>query len=144
MILIDANLLLYARISSFPQHPRARQWLDEKLNGITPVGIPWNSLIAFVRISIHPSVFSRPLPIADAWKQVEEWLGCAPVWTPGPTDSYARVLGHIIATTALTPNLIPDAHLAALAVQHGLTVCSADQDFARFVGVRWTNPLASP
>ena len=144
MILIDANLLLYARLSSFSQHKRAHQWLDAKLNGITPVGIPWNSLIAFARIAINSRIFSQPLPIAEAWKQVEDWLACQPVWTPTPTDAHAGVLGQIIATTAMTPNLLADAHLAALALEHGLTVCSADRDFSRFQNVQWSNPLSQP
>jgi toxin-antitoxin system PIN domain toxin len=143
MILIDANLLLYARISSFADHQRAREWLDEQLNGPAPVGLAWPSLTAFLRIAINPRVFTSPLPIAAAWKQVEEWLVCAPVWTPFPTETHARILGKLLKSTSITPNLIGDAHLAALAIEHGLTLCSADGDFARFDTLRWINPLAS-
>jgi toxin-antitoxin system PIN domain toxin len=143
MILLDANLLLYARISSFAEHQRAHKWLDEQLNGPTPVGLPWPSLTAFLRIAINPRVFSRPLSIAAAWKQVEEWLACTPVWIPTPTDTHARLLGKLLSGTSITPNLIGDAHLAALAIEHGLTLCSADGDFARFDTLRWSNPLNS-
>jgi len=142
MILIDANLLLYARISSFAEHTRARVWLDEKLNGSAPVGLPWQSLTAFLRISINPRVFTKPLSPAKAWKQVEDWLGCEPAWTPTPTQHHARVLGEIVTRTSMTPNLIGDAHLAALAIEHGLTLCSADSDFSQFSALRWVNPLA--
>ncbi len=142
MILVDANLLLYARISSFAEHERTRFWLDGQLNGPTPVGIPWPCLTAFLRIAINPRVFTRPLAIDEAWKQVQEWLACGPVWTPAPTEAHARVLGKLLGSTAMTPNLIGDAHLAALAMEHGLALCSADGDFARFDDLRWINPLA--
>jgi len=141
MMLIDANLLLYARLSSFPEHDRARVWLDEQLNGPAPVGLAWPSLVSFVRISINPRVFDRPLTVATAWKQVREWLACGSVWTPVPTDLHAHVLGRFMMDGSMTPNLVGDAHLAALAVEHGLVLCSADGDFARFEGVRWINPL---
>jgi len=141
VILVDANLLLYARHARFDEHPRARQWLEDHLNGTTQVGLPWQSLMAFLRVSINPRVFEKPLTVAAAWRQVEEWLGCEPVWTPTPSDSHAAVLGRLLKDVAMTPNLVADAHLAALAIEHGLTLCSADGDFARFGGLRWSNPL---
>jgi len=143
MMLVDANLLLYARLSSFAQHDRARTWLDEQLNGPAPVGLAWPSLLAFVRISINPRVFAQPLAATVAWKQVEEWLACRPVWTPVPAEAHARVLSRFMADPSITPNLVGDAHLAALAVEHGLMLCSADGDFARFEGLRWMNPLVA-
>ncbi len=143
MILIDANLLLYARISSFAEHDRARAWLDGQLNGSAPVGIPWQSLVAFLRISINPRVFTRPLSTAKAWKQVKDWLDCPPVWTPTPTDQHARLMGELVGRSSMTSNLVGDAHLAALAIEHGLTMCSADSDFAQFRGLRLTNPLVT-
>lgn len=124
------------------QSMRARHWLEDQLNGPTAVGLPWPSLIAFVRISINPRVFPRPLHIGDAWEQVQQWLGCDPVWTPSPTNAHAQVLGQLFKATAMTPNLIGDVHLAALALEHGLTLCSADGDFARFKALRWINPIA--
>src|SRR4051812_23528457 len=113
MILLDANLLLYAKISTFAEHGRARAWLDEQLNGAAPVGIPWQSLTAFLRIAINPRVFTRPLAMSEAWRQVEEWLACEPVWTPTPTDAHARIFGQLLQDTSMTPNLVGDAHLAA-------------------------------
>jgi uncharacterized protein len=85
MILVDANLLIYAYASSLPQHESARTWFDERLNGTVPVGLPWPSLLAFVRLVANPRIFERPAAIADAWIQVEEWLECPPVRVPMPT-----------------------------------------------------------
>lgn len=143
MILIDADLLLYARISSFSEHAIARAWLDEQLNDRAPVGLPWQSLTAFLRISINPRVFTKPLSPAKAWKQVEDWLGCQNVWSPVPTPEHAGVMRRIIGDISMTPDLVGDAHLAALAIEHGLTLFSADSDFSRFRGLRWINPLVT-
>lgn len=141
MILVDANLLVYARVSDFPQHEAARGWLDARLNGPTGVGLPWPSLLAFVRLVANPRVFRSPMPLAEAWGQVEEWLDCAAVWTPGPTERHREVLAPLMERIAGRANLVPDAHLAALALEYGLVLCSTDGDFARFPGLRWENPL---
>ena len=141
MILVDANLLVYAHVSSLPQHRAARPWLDEKLNGMPRVGLPWPSLLAFARLVTNPRVFQRPATVSAAWSQIGAWLDCAPAWVPLPTERHREVLGTLLGATAGRTNLIPDAHLASLALEHGLTVCSTDGDFARFPGVRWENPL---
>lgn len=86
MILVDANLLIYANVQSFAQHERARRWLDERLNGAAPVGLPWASLLGFLRVTTNPRVFARPAAIADAWRQVLAWLGCERVWIPPPGE----------------------------------------------------------
>lgn len=142
MILVDANILVYARLSSFKQNVRARAWLDARLNGSAPVGLPWPSLLGFVRITTNPRILDRPLAIEQAWQQVTEWLACPPVWIPHPGDAHAGILGSLLAGTRASGNLVPDAHLAALALEHGLTVFSSDGDFARFDGLVWENPLA--
>lgn len=142
MILVDANVLVHAHVSSLSGHERARAWLDERLGGSTRVGLPWESLLAFVRLVSNPRVFERPLTVAQGWAQVESWLSCAPVWIPEPTERHAQVLGALLRAPGLRANHVPDAHLAALAVEHGLVVCSTDGDFARFPGVRWENPLS--
>lgn len=142
MILVDANLLVYAHVSSLPQHERARQWLDGKLSAGAPVGLPWESLLAFVRLVSNPRVFERPLTVAEGWAQVEGWLGCPAAWTPEPTERHAALLGGLLRSPGLRANHVPDAQLAALAIEHGLTVCSTDGDFGRFAGVRWLNPIA--
>jgi toxin-antitoxin system PIN domain toxin len=142
MRLVDANILVYAYSESFHQHERAREWLDQQLNGDVPLGLPWPSLLAFVRLVSNPRVFDRPVSVHTAWKQVEEWLACRPVWIPHPTDRHAAILGRLLAGTGMRASCVPDAHLAALALEHGLAVVSADTDFSRFAGIRLENPLA--
>lgn len=142
MIAIDANILIYAHVSSFSQHEAAREWLDHQLNGTGPVGLPWASVLAFMRLVTNPRVFERPEPIADAWRQARAWLACDTAWIPQPTDRHADLLGRFLALPGVHGNLVPDAHLAALAMEHGLTLCSTDGDFARFPGLRRLNPLS--
>jgi hypothetical protein len=143
MILIDANLLVYAHVSSFAEHEPARTWLDLQLNGHSQVGLPWHSLLAFLRIVTNPRVFQRPESMVEAWKQVEAWLDQAVVWTPEPMERYREILGRLLAGTGMQANLVPDAHLAALAIEHGLLLCSTDGDFGRFSNLRWQNPLTT-
>jgi toxin-antitoxin system PIN domain toxin len=142
VILIDANILVYARVRSFAEHHAAKNWLDDQLNGTAQVGLPWVSLIAFLRVVTNPRIFERPDSIAGAWQQVLAWRACSVTWTPQPTERHAEIFGEFVATPGLLANLVPDAHLAALAIEHGLILCSADGDFARFPGLRWVNPLA--
>ena len=143
MILIDANLLIYLHVSSFPEHAASRDWLDRQLSGYAPVGLPWVSLLAFLRITTNPRIFENPAPIAEAWDQVSAWLGCSVAWIPQPIERHIGVLGSLLALPGVRAKLVPDAHLAALAIAHGLTLCSTDGDFARFPGLRWMNPLAA-
>ena len=141
MILVDANLLVYAHVGSFPQHGAAQQWLDDRISGRAPVGLPWPSLLAFVRIVSNPRIFDRPASVLAAWQQVESWLAAESAWIPLPTERHREVLAPLMAEAEGRANLVPDAHLAALAVEHGLVLCSTDGDFARFDGLQWTNPL---
>lgn len=141
-MLVDANLLLYARDEQSPFHHEAREWLTRELNGERRVGLPWHSLGAFLRVSTQPRL-PRPLSSAEAWGQVREWLEVDVVWTPTPGHRYAEILGGLIERYHVAGNLIPDAQLAALAIEHGLSVCSTDTDFARFSEARWENPLAT-
>jgi len=94
-----------------------------------------------LRITTNPRAFEHPLSIAVAWRQVVDWLGCQPVWIPVPTDRHVGIVESLLLETGSAANLVPDAHLAALAIEHGLTLCSTDGDFARFPGLRWENPL---
>jgi toxin-antitoxin system PIN domain toxin len=142
-MLVDANLLLLAVDRSSPFHEVAAAWLTGVLNGGRRVGIPWPSLAAFVRISTHPRASEHPLSPDGAWRHVDGWLVCDPVWIPAPTERHADILGGLVVSYQLRGNLVSDAHLAALAIEHGLTVCSADTDFARFREVQWRNPLAA-
>ena len=140
MILIDANLLLYAKFENFPQHVRARDWLDEQLNGSARVGLAWSSLLAFVRLATNTRLFSRPMKMASAVHQMKAWLDAGPAWIPQPTERHAEVLTGLLLPR-VHYKLVPDAHLAALAIEHGLILCSNDRDFALFRGLRWENPL---
>jgi toxin-antitoxin system PIN domain toxin len=142
VILIDANLLLYAHFPRYAQHKRARDWLQSRLDGAEAVGLAWQSLMAFVRIATNPRAFPNPEPIGSVWRQVELWLSSDAAWIPQPTGSHARVLGDLLVSSNAYGDLVPDAHLAALAIEHGLTLCSNDRDFARFPKLRWNNPLS--
>lgn len=142
MILVDANILIYATDPRSEQHERARKWLDGKLSGDERVGLPWESLLAYMRIVTNPWVYTRPQSMRAAWRHVEAWLDCDCVWIPVPGPAHRSILADLLAALGGGPKLLPDAHLAALAVEHGLTVCSSDGDFARFRGLRWINPLA--
>lgn len=141
MILIDANLLIYASIPSFAQHQAAHDWLDRQLSGAERVGLPWESLIAFLRVATNPRLFPRSATMSEAWRQVLVWLACEPVWIPLPTERHRDAFATLISLSGVHANLVHDAHLAALAIEHGLTLCSTDNDFARFSGLRWVNPL---
>jgi len=141
LILVDANLLLYAKISDYPQHAGTRLWLDRRLSEPARVGLPWVSLLAFLRISTSSRLFPRPLPIREAWAQVESWLDRPQVWVPEPTERHREVLDDLLRDSSIVAGLVTDAHLAALALEHGLTLCSTDGDFGRFRELRWQNPL---
>jgi toxin-antitoxin system PIN domain toxin len=143
VILVDANLLLYAANHAAPEHAQARAWLDDRLNGNTRVGLPWPSLLAFVRLASNPVVVRDPVTPVRAWRQVEEWRACEAAWIPAPGDRHAALLAAFVNQPWMTSRLVPDAHLAALAIEHGLTLCSTDGDFAKFPGLEWNNPLAA-
>jgi hypothetical protein len=140
MILVDANLLIYAVMPDAPQHAAAKSWLEERFNEPPRVALPWPVVLAFLRIVTNPRVFSRPAPISAAWSRVSEWLALPQVWVPQAGEEHAAVLGDLL-TQIPGGDLVPDAHLAALAIEHGLTLCSTDGDFARFPRLRWENPL---
>lgn len=142
-MLIDANVLLYAADRTSPFHDRAETWLTDRLNGSVRVGLPWESLTAFVRIATHPRAVAHPLQPEQAWEQVEEWLAAPAAWVPVATSRHAHVLGRLVRDHHCTAALVPDAHLAALALEHGLRLASADTDFARFMPeLTWVNPFA--
>lgn len=143
MILLDANLLVYAKNRAVPEHDAARSWLDERLNGTARVGIPWPSALAFVRLTSNPMIARKPVTVAEAWAQVKEWLACEPVWIPLPGPGHLDILDELLRLRIMSSRLVPDAHLAALAIEHGLTLCSTDGDFAKFPGLKWENPLSA-
>ena len=142
MILVDSNLLIYAYMPVFPQHERAKAWLGEVLNGEdSSVGLPWLSLLAFLRIVTNPRVTRPPASMADVLTRIENLLANPVVFVPQPGEEHVRILRPLLLEASQRANLVGDAHLAALAIEHGLTLCSSDADFARFPALRWTNPL---
>jgi toxin-antitoxin system PIN domain toxin len=141
LILLDANLLVYAHTPESPRREVASAWLEDMFNGSAKVGLPWPTLLAFARLMGNPSVVSKPVPLNLAWAHVTEWLKLPQTWIPLPTDRHITIISRLLGEES-RPDLAADAHLAALAIEHGLTVCSTDGDFARFRDVRWENPLA--
>lgn len=142
MILVDANLLVYSFNTGMPENEAARAWLDTQLSTTPRVGLPWPSLLAFVRIVSNPRIFENAVPVTRAWRQVEEWLALDSTWIPTPTARHEGVLADTLREIGEKAELVPDAHLAALAIEHGLTLCSSDGDFGRFRELKWRNPLA--
>lgn len=140
-MIFDANLLLYARNSADPRHARAQRVMEEALNGPRRVGLPWQSLTAFLRVATHPRVFASPLTADQAAQQVEDWLAAPAAWVPSPTPRHNEVLLDLVRGLRLAGSLVSDAHLAALALEHGVALWSTDADFARFPGLSWHNPL---
>ena len=142
MILVDANLLLYAEDRLSLRHKKAVAWWDAQLSGTDPVCLCWTVLNAFVRISTNKRVFANPLALEDAVARVDSWFAQPCVHLVGPTDRHWEILRDLLVTAQAVGNLVTDAHIAALAMEHGCTLCSSDADFARFPRLKWHNPVA--
>ena len=142
MKLVDANVLLYAVNESEPRHQEARRWLDTALSGRDPVGFSWVVLLAFLRLATRVGLFPNPLPVPAAMETISEWLLAAPSVVVEPTSRHAAVLAGLLADVGTAGNLVTDAHLAALALEHDATVVTYDGDFGRFAGIRWERPAA--
>lgn len=140
-MLVDANILLYSVDEESPFHDRAKDWLEAALNGPRRVGLPWLSLRAFLRIATHPRALREPLPPGDALQFVDDWLDAPAAWVPEPGRGHRSILGRLVHDLDLRGALVTDAVLAALCIEHGVEVVSADSDFARFTEVRWVNPV---
>lgn len=143
MIVVDANLLLYAYDSSSPDHAAARGWLETVLNGEERVGLGLQAILAFIRIATNPDVFERPLASAKAISMVVSWLERPQVAVASPTDRHWQILSDIAARGQARGVQLMDAHLAALTMEHGATLATTDRGFARFPGLRFSNPLQS-
>ena len=141
MIVPDLNLLIYAYDYRAPQHPQARQWWAELLNGDEPVGIPWVVLTGFIRLSIRPGTLARPLTGAEAVEEIQRWLARPHVSAISPTNRHPELLAGLLQATAYGPNTVTDAHIGALAIEHNAVVHSNDRIFARFPGIRMHNPV---
>lgn len=143
MILVDANLLLYAYDTSSSRHRPARVWWEAQLSGTRPVRMAWATILAFVRIGTHPRVFKAPMAREEAVAHVSGWFRQPVFAVLEPGERHWSVLQELIVSSQAGGNLVPDAHLAALAIEHGAILNSADADFARFAGLSWTNPLTA-
>jgi len=142
VILPDVNLLLYAHITAFPEHARARRWWEGLLNGRRDVGVAAPALFGFVRLATNPRVLDRPLAVADALSHVEEWLARAHVHFVQPGPRHLEIAFGLLRLAGAAANLTTDAQLAALAIEHQGEVHSNDSDFARFPQLRWVDPIA--
>ena len=140
MRIIDANVLLYAVNSASEHHNKSRRWLDGALSGADTVGLAWVPLLAFVRLTTKHGLFPKPLAPGDAMQQVADWCSAPGSVVVGPTSRHADVLSGLLARVGTGGNLVNDAHLAALAVEHRARIVSYDSDFSRFDGIRWDTP----
>ena len=140
MKLVDANVLLYAVNSSEPRHADARAWLDGELSKGAPVGFSWLVLLAFLRLSTRAGLFPRPLPVDGALARARGWVEQPSAVVVEPTSRHLDLLAGLLGEVGAGGNLVSDAHLAALALEHGATVVTYDSDFGRFAGVRWERP----
>jgi uncharacterized protein len=142
MILIDANLLLYAHNRGVPQHNAAREWFADVLSGDDDVALPWAVIHTFLRLSTAGSAFAKPLTMEEALFIVDHWLAtaCVNVVEAGPR--YWATLRRLCINSHVRGKLLSDAHLAALAIEHAATMYTTDADFKRFAGLRIVNPIA--
>ena len=140
MQVVDANVLLYAVNERSEQHLVAKGWLDQALSGRETVGFSWIALLAFIRLATHPAVFPTPLSIEDAATIVRAWLAQPTAVVVEPTGRHVDILEGLLSGLGTAGNLVNDAHLAAIAMEHGADIVSFDADFARFDGIRWIEP----
>ncbi|GDY20089.1 ribonuclease VapC [Verrucomicrobiota bacterium] len=142
MILVDANLLLYAEDTLSEHHEAARTWWDAQLSGSDPVGLCWPVLSAFIRIGTNARLHQRPLTLAEAIARVQSWLDQPCVRLLHPSEKHWTIFQQMLRSGNAVGNLVSDAHLAALAIEHNCCLYSTDTDFARFRGLKWKNPVA--
>ena len=141
MILVDVNLLLYAEDERCPFNKRAREWWDAQMSGTAPVCLCWPVITAFLRIATNPRIFEHPLAMSEAIARVQNWFAQPCIRLVLPTDRHWETLKEMLADGAATRDLVSDAQLAALALEHGCVLYSADSGFGRFPRLRWENPL---
>ena len=140
MVVVDANVLLYAVDTASAHHEQSRSWLDRSLAGAEAVGLAWIALLAFIRIGTNAAIFPAAMTVDEAVGQVEAWLGAPAAVVAQPTSRHAGLLRGLLRETGTAGNLATDAHLAALAIEHGAEIVSYDRDFARFAGVQHRLP----
>jgi uncharacterized protein len=141
VILVDANILLYAEDSTSSRHEAARTWWDAQISGASPVCLCWTVICAYIRIGTNARVFDRPLSLDQAFSRVQSWLDQPCVRIIAPTARHWTVFQEMLSAGQAVGNLTTDAHLAALALEHGCELASSDADFSRFPRLKWKNPL---
>jgi hypothetical protein len=141
MILVDANLLIYAVNRDAPRHKTAREWFEQAVSGHEPVGLPWTCLLAFLRITTRPGILAKPLTVDQAVGYVESWLKQPFVEAVAPGSGHWPILHQLLQATGTAGNLTSDLHLAAMAIERSASLCSADHDYRRFAGLEHVNPL---
>lgn len=142
MILVDANILLYAEDSLHPHHKQAREWWDNQLSHSEPVCLCWIVISAFIRIGTNPSVFEHPLSLEQALVRVQSWLDQPCTRIVRPTEQHWTIFQQTLIEGQAVANLVTDARLATLAIEYGCELISTDSDFARFPKLKWRNPLS--
>ena len=142
MIVPDVNLLVLAYDSLSPRHPEARAWWEATLERARPVGLPWVSILGFIRIMTHRGIMANPMKVSEALGRVRSWLAHPRVTIIAPGEQHAEILFGLLERLGVAGSLTTDAHLAALAIEYQAELASTDADFARFPGLRWFNPLA--
>ena len=142
MKVLDVNLLIYAHNTRAADHHRAREWFEAVMSRSETIGFPWHTLLGFVRLTTRPVIMSPPLTADAAFDHVDRWLAqpCAAVVHPG--ERHGALVRQLLAAVGVAGNRVPDAHLAALTIEHGATLCSRDEDFGRFPGLRWIDPIS--
>jgi len=141
VIVPDINILVHAYNSDSRRHAFARKWWEETLTRPRPVGLPWATMLGFIRIMTHRGILGNPMTVADAIRRVRGWLNHPGVQVLTPGDSHGEILFGLLQDLGTAGNLTTDAHLAALAIEYQAEIASTDSDFARFPGLRWFNPL---
>lgn len=141
MILVDANILLYAEDKLSSHHEEARRWWDTQLSGESPVCLCWYIITAFVRIGTNRRIFQKPLTIEQVVQRIQSWIDQPCLRIIYPTESHWQLFQTMLREGQANANLVPDAHLAALAIEHGCVLYSTDSDFSRFPKLKWKNPL---
>jgi toxin-antitoxin system PIN domain toxin len=141
VILVDANVLIYAIDADSPHHRAARRWLEDALSRATPIGLAWIVILAFLRLTTRAGILKKPMPPEHAAAFVEEWLAQPYVRAVNPGEGHWAILSKLLRDSGTAGNLTSDAHLAAIALELGASICSTDADFGRFPGVERISPL---
>ena len=141
MIVVDLNLLVYATNEDSSLHEPARRWWEDTVSAGVPVGLAWTVVLGFIRLTTNPRVMPRPLTAPRAFDIVDGWLAHPSVETIEPTARHWQIVKDILGPLGAAANLTTDAHLAALAIERGATLCSVDRDFGRFPHLKYRNPL---